>query len=48
MILMTCESCGKRKGKPVCIDDNMETYLCGPCRKALEAEGMKVEVFDNE
>lgn len=43
---MTCECCWKRTGKPVCIDDNMETYLCGPCRKAVAAEGMTVEVMD--
>lgn len=42
----TCESCFARKGKPVCIDDNMETYLCGPCRKALRDYGMTVELLD--
>ena len=43
---MTCESCWTRTGKPVCIDDNMETYLCGPCRKAVAAQGMTVEIMD--
>jgi hypothetical protein len=43
---MTCESCWQRPGKPVCVDDDMETYLCGPCRKAVAAQGMTVEVMD--
>jgi len=42
----TCESCWKRDGKPSCIDDNMECYLCGPCRKALTEQGHAVEVMD--
>lgn len=42
----TCEMCGERQGRPSCVDDNYETYLCGPCRKALTAAGEKVEVMD--
>ena len=41
-----CESCYERAGKPVCVDDDMETYLCGPCRRSLKAIGMTVEVLD--
>lgn len=41
-----CESCWERPGKPVCVDDNVETYLCGPCRKALKAAGHDVEILD--
>lgn len=42
----TCEMCMTRPGRPSCVDDNYETYLCGPCRKALKASGEKVEVMD--
>jgi len=43
---MTCESCWSRAGKPVCVDDDMETYMCGPCRKALAQSGFSIVVMD--
>jgi hypothetical protein len=35
---MTCDNCYRRPGAPVVCDDNVECYLCGPCRKVISRE----------
>lgn len=44
-----CDCCGGVRGiRPVCVDDNYETYLCTACRRMLTAAGEKVEVMNRD
>lgn len=42
----TCDCCLTRRGRPVCVDENFETYLCNACIRDLRAIGEEVELLE--
>lgn len=46
-MFMLCESCWKSTDvEPVCVEDDMETYMCKFCIDTHRAMGMDIEVMN--